>query len=228
VAPPVFKTGLAANIVAGGFDSLPPPPSKWIVESEDMQMRELIPVAEKIGAMLKTRSESVAVAESTTGGLISAAILSVAGASAYFIGGGVVYTLKGRRALGIPDEDFKGFRSVTEQYSIALARRARARFGATWAIAEIGARAQLRRGRRSCRALAHDRDGQPRPGREYVHILGQGAGPARAESLCRFIRQCITEKCGATEQTRFTPRSRTGARTQRYAATREIVRRSLL
>jgi nicotinamide-nucleotide amidase len=139
VAPPVFKTGLAANIVAGGFDSLPPPPSKWIVESEDMQMRELIPVAEKIGAMLKTRSESVAVAESTTGGLISAAILSVAGASAYFIGGGVVYTLKGRRALGIPDEDFKGFRSVTEQYSIALARRARERFGATWAIAEIGA-----------------------------------------------------------------------------------------
>ncbi|HUY37694.1 MAG TPA: CinA family protein [Candidatus Binataceae bacterium] len=102
-------------------------------------MRELIPVAEKIGAMLQSRGESVAVAESTTGGLISAAILSVAGASAYFIGGGVVYTLKGRRAFGIPDEDFKGFRSVTEQYSMALARRARERFGATWAIAEIGA-----------------------------------------------------------------------------------------
>ncbi|MGH7782125.1 MAG: CinA family protein [Candidatus Binataceae bacterium] len=102
-------------------------------------MRELIPVAEKIGTMLKARGESVAVAESTTGGLISAAILAIAGASSYFIGGGVVYTLKGRRALGIPDEDFKGFRSVTEQYSMALARRARERFGATWAIAEIGA-----------------------------------------------------------------------------------------
>lgn len=102
-------------------------------------MRELIPIAEKIGAMLKSRGESVAVAESTTGGLISAAILGVAGASAYFIGGGVVYTLKGRRALGIPDEDFKGFRSVTEPYSTALARRARERFGATWAVAEIGA-----------------------------------------------------------------------------------------
>jgi nicotinamide-nucleotide amidase len=102
-------------------------------------MRELIPVAEKIGAILKRRGESVAVAESTTGGLVSAAILGVAGASAYFIGGGVVYTLKGRRALGIPDEDFKGFRSVTEPYSMALARRARERFGATWAVAEIGA-----------------------------------------------------------------------------------------
>jgi PncC family amidohydrolase len=102
-------------------------------------MRELMPSAEKIGAMLKSRGESVAVAESTTGGLISAAILAVAGASAYFIGGGVVYTLKGRRALGIPDDDFKGFRSVTEQYSMALARRARERFGATWTVAEIGA-----------------------------------------------------------------------------------------
>lgn len=140
MAPPVFKTGLAANIVAGGFDSLPPPPSsEGLVELEDRQMRELIPVAEKIGALLKSRGESIAVAESTTGGLISAAILSVGGASAYFIGGGIVYTLKGRRAFGIPDEDFKGFRSVTEQYSMALARRARERFGATWAIAEIGA-----------------------------------------------------------------------------------------
>jgi nicotinamide-nucleotide amidase len=106
---------------------------------EDKQMRELIPFAERIGALLNSRGESVAVAESTTGGLISAAILSIAGASAYFIGGGVVYTLKGRRALGIPDEDFRGFRSVTEQYSLALARRARERFGATWAIGEIGA-----------------------------------------------------------------------------------------
>jgi len=102
-------------------------------------MRELIPAAERIGILLKSRGESLGVAESTTGGLIAAAILAIPGASVYFIGGGVVYTLKGRRAFGIPDEDFKGFRSVTEHYSMALARRARERFGATWAIAEIGA-----------------------------------------------------------------------------------------
>ncbi len=102
-------------------------------------MTELLQIAEQIGVILKARGESVAVAESTTGGLISAALLSVAGASAYFIGGGVVYTLKGRRALGIPDDIFRGFKSVTEAYSLALARSARDRFGATWTIAEIGA-----------------------------------------------------------------------------------------
>ena len=72
-------------------------------------MQDLIPLAEKIAAMLKDRRENVAVAESTTGGLISAALLSVPGASAYFIGGAVVYTLKARRAmLDVPDSAFAG------------------------------------------------------------------------------------------------------------------------
>ena len=103
-------------------------------------MQNLLPLAEKIGAMLKDRRENIAVAESTTGGLISAALLSVPGASAYFIGGAVVYTLKARRAmLEIPDSSFAGIKSVTEEGAMILARAARTRFAVTWSIAEIGA-----------------------------------------------------------------------------------------
>jgi nicotinamide-nucleotide amidase len=103
-------------------------------------MDTLLPLAEKIGAILKQRRENIAVAESTTGGLVSAALLSVPGASTYFVGGAVVYTLKARRAmLDVPDSAFAGIKSVTEQGSMILARAARTRFDVTWSIAEIGA-----------------------------------------------------------------------------------------
>jgi nicotinamide-nucleotide amidase len=103
-------------------------------------MQTLLPLAEKIAALLKDRRETVAVAESSTGGLISAALLSVPGASAYFIGGSVVYTLKARRAmLDVPDDAFAGIKSVTEEGAMILARAARTRFAVTWTIAEIGA-----------------------------------------------------------------------------------------
>src|SRR5277367_541728 len=103
-------------------------------------MQTLLPLAEKIAAILKDRRETVAIAESSTGGLISAALLSVPGASAYFIGGSVVYTLKARRAmLDVPDTAFAGIKSVTEQGAMILARAARTRFAVTWSIAEIGA-----------------------------------------------------------------------------------------
>ena len=103
-------------------------------------MQDLIPLAEKIAAMLKDRHETVAVAESSTGGLVSAALLSIPGASAYFIGGAVVYTLKARRAmLDVQDSAFAGIKSVTEEGALILARAARDRFAVTWSVSEIGA-----------------------------------------------------------------------------------------
>jgi nicotinamide-nucleotide amidase len=103
-------------------------------------MQTLLPLAEKIAAILKDRHENVAVAESTTGGLISAALLSVPGASTYFVGGAVVYTLKARRAmLEVPDSAFAHLKSVTEEGAMILARAARTRFAVTWTVAEIGA-----------------------------------------------------------------------------------------
>ncbi len=101
---------------------------------------ELLPLAEKVAALLEQRRETIAVAESSTGGLIAAALLAVPGASAYFLGGAVVYTHVARKALlAIPDEALSGMRASTEAYALLLARTARERFSASWALSESGA-----------------------------------------------------------------------------------------
>ena len=103
-------------------------------------MNDLVPLAEKIAAVLVARKETIAVAESSTGGLISAALLAVPGASAYFLGGAVVYTRQSRRLLlDIPDKALDGMRPSTEPYALLLARTARERFSVTWSLAETGA-----------------------------------------------------------------------------------------
>jgi PncC family amidohydrolase len=103
-------------------------------------MNDLIDLAERAGALLRSRNETVAVAESSAGGLISAALLAVPGASAFFLGGAVVYTRKARsELLGIPESELAGMRPSTEPYALLLARAVRRRLGATWALAETGA-----------------------------------------------------------------------------------------
>ena len=103
-------------------------------------MNDLLPLADRAGALLKSRNESIAVAESSAGGLISAALLAVPGASAFFLGGAVVYTRKARaELLGIPESELAGIRPSTEPYALLLARAARQRLGTTWALAETGA-----------------------------------------------------------------------------------------
>ena len=100
----------------------------------------LVPKAEALAAVLKRRRETIAVAESSTGGLIAAALLAVPGASAYFLGGAVVYTRASRTALmGISDDAMKGLRSSSEPYAQLLARTVRERHGAVWGVAETGA-----------------------------------------------------------------------------------------
>ena len=103
-------------------------------------MKDLLPGAEKVGRLLKERGETIAVAESSTGGLISAALLALPGASAYFLGGAVVYTQVARRVLvDLPDISKLGMRASTEPYARLLAQTTRERFGANWAVAESGA-----------------------------------------------------------------------------------------
>jgi nicotinamide-nucleotide amidase len=103
-------------------------------------VRELMALAERVGASLKARGETVAVAESSSGGLISAALLSVAGASAYYLGGGVIYTAKARAVLmDLPRTAVAGMRSASEDYALLLARTARERLAATWGVSETGA-----------------------------------------------------------------------------------------
>jgi nicotinamide-nucleotide amidase len=103
-------------------------------------MQELMPLANTLATLLKERKETIGVSESSAGGLISAALLAVPGASAYFLGGGVIYTQAARRALlRVPDDAVKGIRSSTEAYALVKARTIRELLGATWGLAETGA-----------------------------------------------------------------------------------------
>ena len=103
-------------------------------------MQDLVATAEKIAARLIERRQTIAVAESSTAGLISAALLAVPGASAYFLGGAVVYTRDARRILmDIPDEAMKGIRSASEPYAKLLASQVRKRFSCDWGLSETGA-----------------------------------------------------------------------------------------
>jgi PncC family amidohydrolase len=103
-------------------------------------MKELVAIAEQVAAKLVARKQTIAVAESSTGGLISASLLAVPGASAYFLGGAVVYTRDARRILmDIPDDAMKGIRSASEPYARLLAEQARRRFATDWGLSETGA-----------------------------------------------------------------------------------------
>jgi PncC family amidohydrolase len=100
----------------------------------------LLPAAARIGALLRQRGETVAVAESAAGGLVSAALLAIPGASAFCRGGGVIYTREARAGLlGLDAAAMAGMRPATEAYALLKARRIRERLGADWGVAESGA-----------------------------------------------------------------------------------------
>jgi len=103
-------------------------------------MHELLPLAEQVGQRLKDRKETISIAESSSGGLLSAMLLAVPGASAYFLGGAVVYTAKARVLLrDRPRDAVAGMRSSSEPYAQLLARTSRERFSTTWGLSETGA-----------------------------------------------------------------------------------------
>jgi PncC family amidohydrolase len=103
-------------------------------------MKALLPLAQTIAQRLIARRETIAIAESSTGGLIAAALLAVPGASAYFLGGAVIYTKTARAALlGIGNADMEGLRPASEAYALLLARRVRDRHIAVWGLGETGA-----------------------------------------------------------------------------------------
>jgi nicotinamide-nucleotide amidase len=136
----------------------------------------LLPIAERAGTLLKARKETIAVAESSTGGLVSAALLAMPGASAYFLGGSVVYTRTAREALlGIPTSVLQGTAPASEQMAALLAEGARQRLGTNWGVGEAGATGPA--------------------GNRYGHASGHGvfavAGPV---SLTRTIETGSTNR----------------------------------
>ncbi len=100
----------------------------------------LAKMAGDVGRLLKERRQTVAVAETSAGGLASSALLAVPGASAYYVGGGVLYTYDSRSVLlGLPEDAFEGMRPATEAYAAKLALAIRERLGAAWGVSETGA-----------------------------------------------------------------------------------------
>ena len=103
-------------------------------------MTELNSLAASVGTVLKQHQQTIAVAESSAGGFISASLLAIPGASAYYVGGAVNYTQASRHALlRISDEAMGTLRASTEPYALLQARTVRELLGTTWGLSETGA-----------------------------------------------------------------------------------------
>jgi PncC family amidohydrolase len=147
-----------------------------------------------VGELLKDRKQTLAVAESSAGGLINAALVAVPGASAYYLGGAIIYTPAGRSALlGITPEDMAGMRSASEPFARLLAQRAREKLGATWGLAETGAAGPT--GNRYGDAPGHACIAVSGP-IESVFTL-KTASPDREANMWRFAREALSllESC---------------------------------
>lgn len=102
-------------------------------------LHELHPQALRIAGLLRERDEKLAIADGATGGLLAATMLTVPGALDFFVGGGVVYSLRARDILfDQPREAYKGMRGASEDYALLQARSIRDNFGADWGLAESG------------------------------------------------------------------------------------------
>ena len=103
-------------------------------------MNSLSSIGASVGALLKQYEQTVAVAESSAAGLISAALVAVPGASAYYLGGTIIYTrVSQRELLRIPDDAMADIRASTEAYALLNARSVRQSLGTTWGLSETGA-----------------------------------------------------------------------------------------
>src|SRR5438034_5473205 len=101
---------------------------------------DLASLSSGVAALLIARRHTIGVAESSAAGLISAALVAVPGASAFYLGGAVVYTRAARSGLlVIEDRDMDGMRASTEPYALLKARPIREKLGATWGLSETGA-----------------------------------------------------------------------------------------
>ncbi|MCB1414482.1 MAG: CinA family protein [Xanthobacteraceae bacterium] len=153
-------------------------------------MKELIEIAGRVADRLIARKQTVAVAESSAGGLISAALLAVPGASRYFLGSAVVYTREARRTvMDIPDGDMKGIRSSSEPYARLLADQIRRRLASDWGVSETGAAGPT--GNRYGDAAGHSCIGIAGPGQSVLTI--ETASADRVANMHAFARAALME-----------------------------------
>ena len=149
---------------------------------------QLLQRAAALGERLKAQGQTVGVAESSSGGLISASLLAIPGASAWYRGGAVVYTARARAALlGLHREDVAGMRSSSEPYALLLARTIRERLAADWGLAETGAAGPTGNGYgdaagHSCLAIA---------GPVEIAITLETGQSDRAENMSAFTERAL-------------------------------------
>ncbi len=152
-------------------------------------LEDFLPAARAIAEALIARGESVAVADGATGGLISAALLAIPGASKFYRGGGVVYTFRARNVLfALPREAYQGMTSATEPYALLQARAIRDNFRAEWGLAETGASGGSAHplgvdSGRSCAAVAG-------PGVEAARFTATGSD-IRLDNMAAFTRAAL-------------------------------------
>lgn len=152
-------------------------------------LAELHPQALRIAALLRARGEKVAVADGATGGLIAATLLTVPGALDFFVGGGVVYSLRGRDVLfALPREAYRGMGGATQDYALLQARAIRDNFAGDWGLAESGSVGGSRHpsgapAGRSMAALAG-------PAGEHTRLL-ETASDNRIANMAAFTRNAL-------------------------------------
>lgn len=153
-------------------------------------MQTLLPLAAEIGRRLKERGETVAVSESSAGGLISASILAAPGASAWYRGGGVIYTRQAFRGLlGLTREDLGERRSSSEPYAQLLAGVIRGRLDADWGLCETGASGPT--GNAYGDAAGHTCVALAGPGGLLVSRTLETGLTDRAENMRLFAREAL-------------------------------------
>jgi PncC family amidohydrolase len=131
----------------------------------------LVQSARLVAEQLRRRGQTVGVAESAAGGLVSAALLAVPGASEYYAGGVVMYTAAAGRAFLAPTASRPpGMRGATEAFARYEAETVRAALGCEWGVGETGAAGP-----------AGNPYGDP-PGHAWVAVAGPaGLGGTQAE-----------------------------------------------
>ena len=152
-------------------------------------MQSLLPIAAEVGARLKSRGETVAISESSSGGLISAALLAVPGASAFYRGGGIIYTPSAFRGLmQLTKDDLGDMRSSTEPYALLMARTIKERCRSVWGLCETGASGPTGNGYGD--AAGHTCIGLIGPGTEQSQTLETGLSD-REENMRLFAKEAL-------------------------------------
>ncbi|KAI1861178.1 hypothetical protein JX265_009797 [Neoarthrinium moseri] len=106
---------------------------------QDFPPAEIREILQEVTSFLKSRNETVSVAETAAGGLISSSLLSAPGASGYYKGGLTLYTLPSRIAYaGWTQESIKGYRGPTTDIVTGLAKHVRKDLDSTYTISESG------------------------------------------------------------------------------------------